>query len=185
MATMNRNPNLEEINTDAFMGITFLSHQTFGQKIFFFGGVILGIGLNVICNYVLQMNMMVSILMTLVPIMIGIAYGCNYNEDLTLMQYLKLILFRPSKAYYSKSTEDVVYLRAAEDRIRMEELRQEMLEQQSPEARRKVLVKLIVGIVVGIILFVVLLIVVMSTKTNEIHHVATVINSMKSWEMNV
>lgn len=185
MATMNRNPNLEEINTDALMGITFLSHQTPGQKIFFFGGVILGIGLNVICNYVLQMNMMVAILLTLIPIMIGIAYGCNYNEDLTLMQYLKLIMFRPSKVYYSKSTEDVVYLRAAEERIRMEELRQEMLEQQSPEARRKVLVKLIVGIVVGILLFVILLIVVMSTKTDEIHHVATVINSLKSWEMNV
>lgn len=35
MASMNRNVNLEEINTDAFMGITYLNYQSLAQKFLF------------------------------------------------------------------------------------------------------------------------------------------------------
>lgn len=37
MASMNRNVNLEEVNTDAFMGISYLNYQSMLQKVVFIG----------------------------------------------------------------------------------------------------------------------------------------------------
>ena len=62
MATMNRNVNLEEINTDTFMGIPFLNDQTIGQKIIFWGSLILGIAWNIIGNFAFHLNGIVIIL---------------------------------------------------------------------------------------------------------------------------
>lgn len=47
MAQMNRNVNLEEIESDALLGIDALKNQTFLQKIVFFGCVGIGVVLNV------------------------------------------------------------------------------------------------------------------------------------------
>lgn len=185
MASMNRNTNLEEINTDALMGIPFLMHQTFLQKVLFFGSVILGVVLNVCCISVFQMNALLSVFITLFPLLFGIANGCNYNEDLSLLQYIKLILRKPSKVYYSKSTEDIEYLRAAEERIRMEEMQKRLREQRAtPEAQRKLLVKLVVGFVVAIVLFIVLIVVLLSTKSDEVlHHTVDLSAHLNEWEM--
>ena len=43
MAQMNRNVNLEEIDSDALFGIEALKNQTLVQKIVFFGCVLLGV----------------------------------------------------------------------------------------------------------------------------------------------
>lgn len=48
MAQMNRNVNLEEIDSDALFGIDALKNQSIGQKIIFFGSVIAGVLLNVL-----------------------------------------------------------------------------------------------------------------------------------------
>ena len=40
MASMNRNVNLEEVNTDAFMGISYLNYQSMLQKVVFIGGIV-------------------------------------------------------------------------------------------------------------------------------------------------
>ena len=47
MAQMNRNVNLEEIESDALLGIDALKNQTLLQKIVFFGCVGIGVVLNV------------------------------------------------------------------------------------------------------------------------------------------
>lgn len=48
MAQMNRNVNLEEIDSDALFGIEALKNQTLVQKIVFFGCVLLGVLANVL-----------------------------------------------------------------------------------------------------------------------------------------
>lgn len=48
MAQMNRNVNLEEIDSDALFGIEALKNQTLMQKIIFFGCLILGVLANVL-----------------------------------------------------------------------------------------------------------------------------------------
>ena len=48
MAQMDRNVNLEEIDSDALFGIDALKNQTILQKIVFFGSEILGVLLNVL-----------------------------------------------------------------------------------------------------------------------------------------
>lgn len=48
MAQMNRNVNLEEIDSDALFGIDALRNQSILQKIVFFGCVIVGVLVNVL-----------------------------------------------------------------------------------------------------------------------------------------
>ena len=48
MAQMNRNVNLEEIDSDALFGIDALKNQSIFQKFIFFGAVIAGVMLNVL-----------------------------------------------------------------------------------------------------------------------------------------
>ena len=54
MAQMNRNVNLEEIDSDALFGIDALRHQTILQKIIFFGCVIAGVLLDVVLETKVQ-----------------------------------------------------------------------------------------------------------------------------------
>lgn len=171
MASMNRNVNLEEINTDAFMGISFLNYQSLPQKVIFIGGVVAGIAINLIGTFVFNINVNVSIFLTLIPILIGVAFGCNYNEDLSLIRYFKLLISKPAKAYYSKPAEDLEQLHNAAARIREEEeLRKRQQEKMSDEAQRKLLIKMGVGALIAIVLLVAVLVAIKVTKTEEIHH---------------
>lgn len=183
MATMNRNVNLEEINTDAFMGIPYLNYQSPLQKVIFWGSLVVAIGINLIINFFFQINMVLTILFTLLPLMVGIAYGCNYNEDLSLIQYFKLIMFKPTKTYFSCPTEDLQYLRNSAERIRQEEeLKKRQQQQATPEEQRKLLFKLLIGIVIAVVFLVVILVAIYSTKTEEVHHTISMINSICEWE---
>ncbi len=171
MAIMNRNVNLEEINTDAFMGISYLNHQTLPQKVVFIAGIVVGVGLNLLNSFVWNMSPFISLALTLVPLLLGIAFGCNYNEDLTLIKYFSLIVSNPVKHYTSKPQEDLEQLRKkAEDIKREEEEKKAKAAQISDEAQRRLLkTMLIVGIlfIVGIIVAVVII---NSLKVEEIHH---------------
>jgi hypothetical protein len=175
MATMNRNVNLEEINSDAFMGIQYLNHQTVLQKAVLIGGIIIAIGFNLLSSFLWHLNINISILLTLLPLIIGIAFGCNYNEDLSLIKYIKLILFKPSITYNSKPTEDLEQLRNSADRIMQAEIKKKQ-QQASPEEQRKLLIKLLVGAAIAIIFFAILLIVVKNTKTEEVHHTVSTLS---------
>ena len=88
MAQMNRNVNLEEIDSDALFGIDALKHQTILQKIIFFGCVIAGVLLNVLLPLFLETPRIVCILIFMALLMVGVAFGCNYTEDMTYGKYL-------------------------------------------------------------------------------------------------
>ena len=168
---MNRNVNLEEINTDAFMGISFLNYQSLPQKMVFIGGVVAGIAINLIGTFVFNINVNASIFLTLIPILIGVAFGCNYNEDLSLIRYFKLMISKPEKAYYSKPAEDLEQLHNAAKRIREEEtLRKRQQEKMSDEAQKKLLIKMGICALISIIALIVILMAINATKTEDVHH---------------
>lgn len=168
MATMNRNLNLEEVNSDAFMGISYLNYQTMPQKIVFIGSIVAGVAINLTMNFIFEVSSSISVFLSIIPLIAGAAFGCNYNQDLSLVQYLSLVLFKPKKSYGSRSTEDLAYIRQTSDDIRREEEKQQTM---SPEEHRKFLVKVAIGAAVSVIIFIVLLVVLMVIQPDtEIHH---------------
>ena len=129
MASMNRNVNLEEVNTDAFMGISYLNYQSMLQKVVFIGGIVIGIAINLVGTFLLEININVTMILTLVPILSGVAFGCNFNEDLSLIKYFKLLISKPVETFYSKPAEDLEQLHQEVDRIKEEaELKQRQQE---------------------------------------------------------
>ena len=171
MASMNRNVNLEEINTDAFMGISFLNYQSLPQKAIFIGGIVAAIAINLVGTFVFDISMNFSMFLAFIPLLIGTAFGGNYNEDLSLIQYFRLLISKPAKAYYSKPVEDLEQLHNAEMRIRKEEeLRKQQQEKLSDEAQKKLLIKMGIIAAISIIIFIALVVVLKATKKNELHH---------------
>lgn len=178
MAQMNRNLNLEEVNSDAFMGIPYLNYQTIFQKILFWGSVILGIALNLVSVFVFSANGNLAVLLTLLPLAFGVAFGCNYNQDLSLFQYLILVLKKPSIIYTSKPTEDILQLRNTAKQFEQEEkLRERQQNPVTAESQKKLLMKLGIGIVVFILFIVIVLGILGSKKENEIHHTVALTES--------
>lgn len=170
MASMNRNVNLEEINTDAFMGISFLNYQSLPQKAIFIGGIVAAIAINLVGTFVFDISMNFSMFLAFIPLLIGTAFGGNYNEDLSLIQYFRLLISKPAKAYYSKPVEDLEQLHNSEMRIRKEELRKQQQEKLSDEAQKKLLIKMGIIAAISIIIFIALVVVLKATKKNELHH---------------
>ena len=80
MAQMNRNVNLEEIDSDALFGIEALKNQTLMQKIVFFGSVILGVLANVLLPLYYQTPTILCIVIFMAFLLVGVAIGCNYTE---------------------------------------------------------------------------------------------------------
>lgn len=168
---MNRNVNLEEINTDAFMGISFLNYQSLPQKAIFIGGIVAAIAINLVGTFVFDISMNFSMFLAFIPLLIGTAFGGNYNEDLSLIQYFRLLISKPAKAYYSKPVEDLEQLHNSEMRIRKEEeLRKQQQEKLSDEAQKKLLIKMGIIAAISIIIFIALVVVLKATKKNELHH---------------
>lgn len=171
MATMNRNVNLEEVNSDAFMGISYLNHQSLLQKAVFIGGIMAGIAINLVGTFILEVSINLTIVLTLIPLLIGVAFGCNYNEDLSLIKYFRLLISKPAKAYYSKPTEDLAQLHMAAERIRQEEeLLKQQQEKMSDEAQKQLLFRLGIFALMAVVIFVVIIILINAMKTDEIHH---------------
>lgn len=168
---MNRNVNLEEINSDAFMGIPYLQHQTVLQKGILTGSIITAVGINLAGNLLWNANMNLVVVITLFPLIVGVAFGCNYNEDLSLIMYFRLIISRPSKAFYSRPTEDIVQLRNSAARIAKEEELQKRQQQGiSQEEHKKFLIKTLAGMVVLIAVFAAVLALIKNLKQEDVHH---------------
>lgn len=144
MAQMNRNVNLEEINSDALFGIDALKNQSIIQKIIFFGSVIGGVLVNVLFPIFYGTSTIACVLMFLGLLLIGVALGCNYTEDMTYGRYLYYFFFKPTKPLYFESTEDVIKIREKAKELKREEevlLRQK--KQADPKVQKKLLVKVI------------------------------------------
>lgn len=149
MAQMNRNVNLEEIDSDALFGIDALKNQTIFQKIIFFGCVLIGVAANVAMPLIWETPRLVCIFVFMFFLLIGVAFGCNYTEDMTYGKYLYYFFFKPSKDLVFKSTEDIklVKIRAREIR-KEEEMTLNRKKQAEPEAQRKLLIKLVAFVVI-------------------------------------
>ena len=171
MATMNRNVNLEEVNSDAFMGIPFLNYQSTGQKIVFWGSVIISVAWNVLGTFLFHINANIIIFSTLIPLTIGVLFGCNYNQDLSLIDYIKLILFRPSVAFVTKPTEDMEQLKLEIIRIDKEEELKAKQKKVTAESQQRLLIRFLVGALIVVILFIIFLIVLASSNNEVLHHI--------------
>jgi hypothetical protein len=149
MAQMNRNLNLEEIDSDALFGIDALKNQTIFQKIIFFGCVIAGVMLNVLLPLFFETPRIACVVMFLVLLLVGVAFGCNYTEDMNYGRYMYFFFFKPSTPLFYESTEDVEKIRKKAMEIKKEEemiLRRQ--QQADPGAQRKLLMKVIIFVIV-------------------------------------
>ena len=111
-----------------------------------------------------------------IPIAIGVLLGCNYNEDLSLLQFLKLSFSNPAQVLYSKSTEELEYLRGSAERIRQEELKKNQTEEEEEAEHRKLLYKLLMVAGVFVFVLIILLFVISGSKTEEIHHTVSIMS---------
>lgn len=152
MAQMNRNVNLEEIDSDALFGLDALKNQSIFQKTIFWGSVIAGVFLNVLLPLYFETPRIICIAIFMVFLLIGVAFGCNYTEDMTYGRYLFYFFFKPTLPLKYESTEDVERIRVkAEEIKREEEILLRTKQQADPKEQRKLLVKIVVFIVVLVI----------------------------------
>ena len=174
MAQMNRNVNLEEIDSEALFGIDALKNQTFFQKVIFFGSVIAGVLLNVCLPIFLDTPKAVCIAMFLVLLLIGVAFGCNYTEDMTYGKYLYFFFFKPSKNLSYESTEDLAWVKQKAEVIKKEEeMKLQRQKQADPVAQRKLLIKVVAFVIVLVVAISGVFIYSAMTKDAELHHVVT------------
>jgi hypothetical protein len=153
MAQMNRNVNLEEIDSDALFGIDALKNQSFLQKIVFFGSVIIGVMLNVCLPIFFGTSTVVCVFIFMAFLLIGVAFGCNYTEDMTYGKYLYCFFFKPKKYLLYASTEDEEWIKKkAEEIKRAEEVKLQKQRQANPEEQRKLLMKLIIFVVAIVVI---------------------------------
>lgn len=170
MVSLNRNHNLEEINADGFLGIDMMKNQTVAQKVVLFGAVAIGMGINIFGNMLWGLDMMTTVILTLIPIVIGALFGLNYDEDLTLLGYIKISLFQDSVVYYSQSTEDLEVIRKSAEQIKEKErLEAERLENPDQE-HRAMLIKMVSIIAIVAVVVIIFLFVSKGTQTQELHH---------------
>jgi len=171
MAIMNRNVNLEEINTDAFMGISYLNFQSVPQKIIFILGVVIAIAINLLGNFLWNINTMAIIGVSLIPLLICVLFGCNYNEDLSLFRYIVLIVSNPVKHLNSKPTEDLESLRNKATLLKQEE---EALASKSAmvtnESQRRLIKVLVFGVIAFIVFIVAFIVAINLLKDEDVHH---------------
>ena len=166
MAQMERNVNLEEIDADALFGIDALKGQSILQKLIFFCCLLTGIVANVCMPMFLHTPRVVCVFIFLGCILVGIAFGCNYTEDLTYGKYLYCYFFKPVKTLRYESTEDIELIkkRAEEDLLLKRE------RNANPREQRKLLVRLLAFVLVMAILLLSALVYVKAVKLKSYHH---------------
>ncbi len=171
MAQMERNVNLEEIDTDALFGIDALKGQSLLQKIIFFTCLLLGILANVFMPMFLGTPRAVCIFIFLGLILTGIAFGCNYTQDLTYGKYICCFLFRKPKVLKYESSEDIGNIKKRALELKREE---EMLLKREraadPKAQKRLLIKLIVFLTVMVIAVISALVYVKTMRKTSYHH---------------
>lgn len=171
MATMNRNENLEEINTDALFGIPYLNYQTMLQKVVFWGSILVSIGITIMGSFFWKMGTGVLSIIILLPLGVGVLFGCNYNQDLSLIKYIMLKLTNKKTTYVSKPKEDIINNKQELSKSQKEKELAEMDLETAKKEQKKLLKKVLIVAVAAICCLIVLLIVISATKKDEpIHH---------------
>lgn len=179
MALMNRNVDLEEIDTDAFFGVPYLDHQSLFQKIIFVIGllcsfIIMGVG-----SFVLNINNLLCLLICLIPLSCSVLFGCNYNEDLSLFNYIKLVLFNPVTYLSSKPSEDIEQVKARESYVKQAE--SNIASKQgifTEEHKKRVFRRILLAVGGFILLFIVLVIYLFTVRSGSAHHSVTSLINM-------
>jgi hypothetical protein len=166
MAQMDRNVNLEEIDSDALFGIDALKGQTFKQKVIFFGSLALGILENIFLPR-LGVPGAVCVLFFLLLILFGIAFGCNYTKDLTYGKYFYCYFFKPVKSYRYKSNEDISGIRKKAAELKREE--EMVLLRKKGGSDKKTLYKL-VAFALGVVILVISALVYSKAFKREAYH---------------
>ena len=171
MAQMERNVNLEEIDADALFGIDALKGQSILQKLIFFCCLLAGIVANVCMPMFLHTPRVVCVFIFLGCILVGIAFGCNYTEDLTYGKYLYCYFIKPVKTLRYESTEDIELIKKRAEELKKEEdllLKRER--NANPREQRKLLVRLLAFVLVMAILLLSALVYVKAVKPKSYHH---------------
>lgn len=171
MAQMERNVNLEEIDADALFGIDALKGQSILQKFIFFCCLLAGIVANVCMPMFLHTPRVVCVFIFLGCILVGIAFGCNYTEDLTYGKYLYCYFFKPVKTLRYESTEDIELIKKRAEELKKEEdllLKRER--NANSREQRKLLVRLLAFVLVMAILLLSALVYVKAVKPKSYHH---------------
>lgn len=183
MAQMERNVNLEEIDSDALFGIDALKNQSLGQKCGFFACLMGGILANVCLPLIFGVPRAVCVLLFLALLLVGIAFGCNYTQDLTYGKYLYCYFFKKADTLTYESTEDVLSIRKKAEKIRKEE--EAVLERErgkDPREQRKLVFKL-VGFVVALAMILLFAVVYASyVKQGNVHHEAVMEETYQNTE---
>ncbi|MDY4838374.1 MAG: hypothetical protein SO160_02350 [Lachnospiraceae bacterium] len=182
MASMYRNTNLEEIEVDSFLEIEFLKYQTIAQKAIFIGGFLVGGTALIICTVVFHLGMLPSLGSCFPFFLLAIAFGCNYNQDLSLIKYFVLILKDPVVKFQSESTEDITYIRAKAKEFSEEQ----EISEQSIEEHQKTLKNLIIGICTFVVVLIITIILITVFKSDEsnVHHTISSMSSMNIYHRN-
>ena len=170
MPQMNRNVNLEEIDSDALFGIDALKNQTVLQKIIFFGSILAGMAVNVCLPLFWKVPRIVCVAIFMGLLLVGIAFGCNYTEDMTYGKYLYYFFFKPSKYLLYESTEDVKRMKKKAEEIKKEEeLKLQRQKAADPKAQKKLLIKL-VAFVLAVLVVIISVFTYVGTRDDGIKH---------------
>lgn len=182
MATMKRNHNLEEISSDSlFDDFALLQYQTKKQKAIFIIGVAIGVGLDLWGTFFVKLELMVTVFLALVPVFIGVLFGCNYNKDVTLLRFIKLSLFDGDEVLYSKPQEDLEFIRKAEQELENNHDTANLSNEEFEERFQKRMKKMLILLAVVGVAVIILLIVLGSSKTDEVHHTVSAMCEIKGW----
>ncbi len=147
MAKMDRNVNLEEINTDSFLGIEYTKHQTILQKGIFFGFTVFGVILFVMLTAMYNVSMGISLFFMIFIISLGVLFGCNYDENLSLYKYFYLRFTNKSTYLESCPMEDIRVFNEYERRNNKENT-EDTVSEMTDEQMKKILLFMIVGFMV-------------------------------------
>ncbi|MCR4567805.1 MAG: hypothetical protein K5769_07120 [Pseudobutyrivibrio sp.] len=148
-----RNTNLEEIDSDALFGITYLAHQTIGQKVIFFGCVITSTLIFIGSQFIFDVPFLAALVIEIIFGTIGFLFGANQCEYLSIAQYLKLLFFKPIKYAKFASSEDIGLMKKSIEQEKLEaERRQKEMTEATAEGQRRMLV-MVIAIIVGVIVF--------------------------------
>lgn len=127
-----------------------------------------------------QTPRIVCILIFMALLMVGVAFGCNYTEDMTYGKYLYFFFFKPTQPLFYESTEDVVKIREkAKELQKEEELLLRAKQQADPAVQRKLLIKLVAFVLVLAIAIGGVFIAKGIKDKNNIHHKADVITEVE------
>lgn len=176
MAQMNRNVNLEEIDSDALFGIDALKNQSILQKIVFWGCVIAGVLVNVLLPLYYKTPRIVCVLIFLGLILVGVGIGCNYTEDMTYGKYMFYFFFKPTTPLFYESTEDVERIRKRALEIKKEEEMTLRRQQQADPRAQKILLIKVISFVIVLVMSIGIVFIYSSVKDkNNLHHRAEVV----------